>query len=46
MPAVFLNCYEVTNPTGLEWMVRAYTIKRADGRASTHDDRSAIKDVI
>lgn len=46
LPAVFLNCYEVTNPTGLEWSVRAYTIKRADGRASTHDDRSAIKDVV
>lgn len=46
LPAVFLNCYEVTNPTGLEWSVRAYTVKRVDGRASTHDDRSAIKDVI
>lgn len=46
LPEVFLNCYEVTNPTGLEWPVRAYTVERLDGRNSTHDDRSEIKDVM
>ena len=46
LPSTFLNCYEVTNPTGLEWSVRTYKVARLDGRPSSHDDRSAIKDAI
>jgi len=46
LPSTFLNCYEVTNPTGLEWSVRTYNVERLDGRPSSHEDRSAIKDAI
>jgi hypothetical protein len=46
LPGTFLNCYEVTNPTGLEWSVRTYKVERLDGRPSSHDDRSATKDAI
>ena len=31
LPASFLSCYEVTNPTSLAWPVRVYTVVRADG---------------
>jgi hypothetical protein len=46
LPNTFLNCYEVTNPTGLEWPVRTYKVERLDGRPIAHEERGAIKDAI
>jgi hypothetical protein len=46
LPSTFLNGYEITNPMGLEWSVRTYQVHRLDGRSSSHDDRSGIKEAI
>lgn len=46
LPQSFLNCYEVANPSGLEWFARTYKVERLDGRPSAHEDRAAITDAI
>ena len=45
-PPDFLNCYEIENISSLSWRVNLYSLRRTDGKAQCHEDRSDLKDII
>ena len=46
LPGRFLNAYETTNASDLEWWVREFKFERLDKRLLTHKDRSEIKALL
>ena len=44
--SVALNAYAIVNATSLEWDVKVYRFKRADGQPMAHGDRGGIKNAV
>ena len=44
--SVALNAYAIVNATSIEWDVKVYRFKRADGQPMAHGDRGGIKNAV
>lgn len=46
LPESFLNAYVVTNASEMIWTANLYSVRRADQRSQTHQERGDIKQVM
>lgn len=46
IPRVFLNCYEIVDPSSLRWSVGLYKVRRTDGVNLAHSHRGVVKQSV